>query len=699
MGGGDTGRDHGGWLDVGTPPYDRSVSEPVAASGSSVVATAPDAQVALPVARCAVDVWLPHLDRFFDYRVPAASDADARPGARVRVRFSGRSVDGFIVERVAASEAPSLAPLQRIVSPEPVITPDQVRLIRAVADHYAGTFADVMRLAVPPRHAATERATPRPWPEPRLDDAVPTVLSSTPRGAEFLAALARREAPRGFWQVPASAGPGTAPGWIDGVAEAVVATLRSGRGVVVIVPDVRDVVRVRRQLGGVIGERCIAELHASLGPSTRYRNYLAVLRGQARVVVGTRTAAFAPITDPGLIVVWDDGSDLHEEVRAPYHHVRTVAALRSTQQSTGVLFAAHARSCEVQSWLEKGWLSSISHPGVQLRHQAPPVRVSADSDIAIERDPLAARVRVPGLVFSTIRAGLRSGPVLVQVPRGGHGSGLRCDRCEEPLRCDACGGPMRQRGSSRQIDCGWCGRLEGSWHCRECGHDRWRAPVVGASRTSEELGRAFPGVRVVDSSGDRVVDEVGADPALVVCTPGAEPVADGGYAAAVILDAGLSLARLDLRAAEEALRRWIAAVALVRAGRDGGTVAVVGPAHDRAVQALVRLDPGGFAARELADRRQAGFPPAVRMAVLEGERAALRSLVAHAGMPASAQVLGPVDVPVAGGGADTLSRVMVRVPPDDGRALAPALKAAQAIRSAKKEAGAVRVRIDPAEIA
>ena len=223
--------------------------------------------------------------------------------------------------------------------------------------------------------------------------------------------------------------------------------------------------------------------------------------------------------------------------------------------------------------------------------------------------------------------------------------------------------------------------------------------MVGASRTSDELGRAFPGVRVVESSHDRVVDQVDASPALVVCTPGAEPDAAGGYAAAVILDAGLTLARPDLRAAEEALRRWLAAVSLVRPGSDGGTVAVVGPARDRAVQALVRLDPGGFAERELADRAQAGFPPAVRLATVDGELASLRSLVGHAELPASAQLLGPVELPVQAATTAALSRLMVRVPFDDGRMLAPALKAAQAIRSARKEPGAVRVRIDPAEIA
>ena len=113
----------------------------------------------LPVAKVAVDIPLSHLDRPFDYAVTAEQDTDAIPGARVRVRFAGRLRDGFILERVASGdhEGP-LAPLSKIVSSEPVLTTEIAKLIRKVADHYAGTFADVMRLAVPPRHAATELA-------------------------------------------------------------------------------------------------------------------------------------------------------------------------------------------------------------------------------------------------------------------------------------------------------------------------------------------------------------------------------------------------------------------------------------------------------------------------------------------------------------------------------------------------------------
>ncbi len=143
--------------------------------------------------------------------------------------------------------------------------------------------------------------------------------------------------------------------------------------------------------------------------------------------------------------------------------------------------------------------------------------------------------------------------------------------------------------------------------------------MLGDARTAEELGRALPGVRVLQSSsGERVLAEVRASRPVVVATPGAEPVADGGYAAVVLLDTWLLLGRADLRAAEEALRRWADAAALVRRPGDGGRVLAVGDAAEPALQALVRWDPGGLARREIDERISAHLPPSSRVATVQG---------------------------------------------------------------------------------
>ncbi len=216
-----------------------------------------------------------------------------------------------------------------------------------------------------------------------------------------------------------------------------------------------------------------------------------------------------------------------------------------------------------------------------------------------------------------------------------------------------------------------------------------RAVVVGARRTAEELGRAFPGVPIRTSGKDAVLATVDGEPALVVSTPGAEPVADGGYAAALLLDGWVLLGRADLRAGEEALRRWMNAAALVR---PRGPVIVLADGGLAPVQALIRWDPVTYAERELDERRQLGFPPAVRMASLTGSPQAIRELIEAAGLPDDAEVLGPVEV------GDGQERALVRVRRERGAVLSKLLKAAQSGRSTRKTTDVVRVRVDPLEL-
>src|SRR5262249_35547500 len=144
----------------------------------------------------------------------------------------------------------------------------------------------------------------------------------------------------------------------------------------------------------------------------------------------------------------------------------------------------------------------------------------------------------------------------------------------------------------------------------------------------------------------------------------------------------------DLRAGEETLRRWLAAAGLARSS---GTVVVVADGGLAPVQALLRFDPGWLAARELAERRELGFPPAVRLASRTGPPDAVADRAGVAHLPAGAQVLGPVP---AGQGQE---RMLVRVPRSAGRALAEALHAAVGVRSARKAPDPVRVQVDPLE--
>jgi primosomal protein N' (replication factor Y) (superfamily II helicase) len=692
----------------------------------------------LPVARIAVDVPLAHLDRPFDYLVPQRLAADAVPGCRVRVRFAGRLTGGYLLERVAVSGHPGrLAYLERVVSPEPVLSPEIAALAREVADRCAGTLADVLRLAIPPRHAGAETAgvplagaaggrppyrigdgqPPAPLPRPE-----PGPWARYPAGRAFLAALAEGRAPRAVW----SALPG--PSWPDEIATAAAAAGSAGRGTLIVVPDARDLALIDGALARVLGPGRHACLSAGLGPAERYRRWLAVARGTVRVAAGTRAAMFAPVHDLGLVVIWDDGDDLHAEPRAPYPHAREVLALRAHRAGAGALIGGFARTAEAARLIGTGWAAPITADRPTVRGCAPQVR-AAGADAELARDEAARSARMPSLALRTARAGLANGPVLVQVPRRGYVTAVACENCRSPARCVACGGPLALERDGSPARCRWCGRADPGWRCPACGDPRLRALVTGAGRTAEELGRAFPGTPVVVSGGATVAGTVPRAPALVVATPGAEPRADGGYAAAVLLDGWVLLGRPSLRAAEEALRRWLNAAALVRPGASGGAVTVIAEAALPAVQALIRWDPVTHADRELAEREALRFPPAVRMAALTGPGRAVAELLAAAILPPEAEVLGPIplDGEAAGraepamppeaevpaepngdkevfgkhepdGADDQQVRVLVRVPRSASMPLAAALQAAQGERSARKDAGAVRVQLDPAEL-
>ncbi len=655
------------------------------------------------VARVAVEVGLAHLDRVFDYAVPDAMAADVAVGCRVAVVFAGRPVGGYVLGLGRSSEhAARLRPLRRVVSSEPVLSPPIARLARSVADRYAGTLADVLRLAVPPRHARVELEPPRAvvdvQAEAPAEAPAETPADSEPGdsawhrargGPDLLGRLRRGESPRATW----TALPGD--DWPVALAALADECVRSHRGVVLCLPDGRDVASVDAALTECLGAGRHVVLSAELGPAARYRAFLAVLRGRVRVVVGTRAAAFAPVVHPGLFVVWDDGDDLLTEPRAPYPHAREVLALRAHQQGTGLVLAGHARTPEAQQLVESGWLGTVAADRDVVRASWPRVQVTGQQ---VSR-PGAGASRIPPEVFAGVRAGLAQGPVLLQVPRTGYRTRLSCQQCRLPAECSTCRGPLAQSAQDRAPACRWCGRATTDWRCCGCGGRQLRAPVVGEERTAEEVGRAFPGVPVRRSTGATPLSVVPAAPAIVVVTPGAEPVAEGRYATAVLLDAGLALARPDLRAAQESVRRWLAVAALVRSAAEGGLLVVVGDPAAPAVQALVRADPAGFAERELAQRREARLPPATRLAAVEGPRSVIESLgdaqtvadLTGDGWPEPSEVLGPVALP------DGRARLVVRAPWRAGPALARTLSTLQSTRSARK-AEPLRVEVDPAEL-
>lgn len=584
------------------------------------------------IARVLLDSPLPQLDRLFDYALPTEL-GDVPIGVRVRVplRTAGRVIDGYVVEIDTEDDADRpLSEVDSVVSHVPVLPERTYRLARRAADRAAGSASDVLRLVIPKRQVRVEKAWTADAPAPvPTDDAIASaasllamydhleeVLEGAGRAAVEAIPVQHR------WE----------PGWTTLLASTATRMLAAGRSSILIVPDHRDLDLLLASLGSLVPAEAVVRYDSRQTNPDRYRSFLRTLEDAPCIVVGNRSAVYAPVR-AGLVAVWDDGDPLLGEPLAPYINARDAALLRQEQEDSALLFVGHTRTTDVERLVAHGYLHDVR----AARRVMPRVILSTPQ----EMDAPTAQ-RMPSSAFLSARNAASEGPVLVQVSRPGFAPTLVCAECRAPARCAHCGGPLGAKHRGAVPVCAWCGRGARAWACPTCSSTKLRLASSGSERTADELGKAFPGVRVIVADSAHPVEHVADKPALVVATRGAEPLAEGGYRAVVLLDGPRMLQAPDLRIGEACLRWWSNAAALAAPGAPIHLVGVDGGI----AKALATWNQSGYARAELAERAPLHMPPATRVALVEGSAAAVGRALAgltELALPPDA-VLGPVPI-------------------------------------------------------
>ncbi|CAG7845529.1 putative primosomal protein N' [Pseudoclavibacter triregionum] len=670
------------------------------ASGLGASGLAPTEHADRAFARVALLSPLPQLDRPFEYAVPERLRVGVRPGVRVRapLRTGGRLVEGFVLATSAEPEYQGkLAELEAVLSEAPVLTPEIASLARRVADRQGGTAADVLRLAVPARSARLEAR----WCEEageRAERLAAVPAQPTPR----LPVLEDAYGEAGFARLTAAGAriALTAPAGVDehgvprahaALAELAAARVAAGEDVILAVPDFRDVELAGEALSRLLPADRIRRFDSRLKPAQRAASFLADLEGPPGVALGTRSAVYAPAPRLGAILMLDDADESYAEPLAPYAHARDVALLRQDARGCALVLASRAPSVESRRLVGLGFLEELA----PTRRTGPRILLS---DGAIDGDDRLRAARIPSMAWQAANRALDDGPVLVQVSRAGYVPALACGSCRTPAVCRSCRAPLSLAALASEPSCRICGAVHGGWRCPECGGAELRPLAVGAGRTAEELGRAFPGARVLVADGESELVQVERARTLVIATRGAEPAVPGGYGAVLLLDAERMLAREGLDVALDALRGWTNAAALAA---DDGVVVLVGGASPAAV-ALRDGRQVAYADEELAVRRQLRFPPAVRVAQVTGTSAEVDAALGALRAAGELDVLGPV--PAAEGGVVAT----IRFGYADGAAVARAAKAAVVLAATSRARGAgavsgrpgprrstLRIRLDP----
>jgi primosomal protein N' (replication factor Y) (superfamily II helicase) len=627
-----------------------------------------------PVVRvCRVVPDVPAIDRVFDYGVPASLAARVEVGTVVRVPLHGRRVRGWVVDddlAPTAVEATAVLPVQAVVSAGP---PAAVAELTAwAAWRWAGPRAVLLRTASPPNLVPVP-----PPPTTPIEDATgsrPSVMpASHPRESGGGGRVSVVEVPP-----------------LDDDVDALVALVRGrppGTSALVVIPPGRRARAIEDRLVAA-GERVVV-LRADQADAARTRAWAAARRGGC-VALGGRAVAWAPVPDLGVAVVVDDGDEGLQEERVPTWHARDVLLERTARAGADLV---------VRSPLPPLEATAVAVPDAPDRDRArvgwPLVEVVDRRDEPPGSGLVASRT--VDLLRATVDGGGRAVCVL---NRKGRARLLACTACGTTTTCERCGrsvalvdpppgladatGPVPD-GPARVLDCAACGAQRPPL-CLACGSTRLKVLRAGIAHVRDELAALVPRATVAEVDAD--TERVPHADVLV----GTEAVLHrvGRAALVVVLDLDQELLAPRYRAEEQAL--WL----LVRAGRllgardrDRRLVLQTRLPEHPVVEAVVRADPGRWRAVDRERRALLQLPPAVALAEVVAEPAAMEVLVtalrALAGAPV--EVLGPVE------GAGARPRALLRAPAHD--VLADALAAT--LPGAKGE-GRVRVEVDPLRV-
>ena len=612
------------------------------------VAAAPSGPVAgrLPVARIRVDTGVFHLDQLYDYSVPEKLSDLIVPGVRVQLPFGNRETEGIVVDRVAnPQKAGTLKAISKVLSPHSVATSATFKLIDRAAEFYCCNPWDLLRSAIPPRVASVDKEL--------------SVVDQT-----FSSAKSKKT------PVYQSFTPFSPPHEQLGLT---VAEFNRSGSVLIVAPDERDVDKLIEYLSGRFDN--VLKLSSSSTREERYRNFLLSMQLEFSVVVGTRSAIFAPVRNLASIIIYKESSPDHYELRSPGWNSSIIAKMRAESEGIALVLTGFTPSVRAAS--------EIDQRTIKFNNQRTQVNVQAftPSDGTL----------LPGRIFSEIKKALKKGPVLFIAPRKGYGNALLCSHCRNVALCK-CGGRLSVASKGLAPTCVHCGKAFPSWRCSYCDRDKQYLAGRGIDRAAEEISRAFPGFPVVISAGDVIKESVVSKPALVLSTPGAQPQVNGGYAAVVVLDAIRFFSHTDINGQERARELLFETASMVSI--EGQVLLVLDDSHP-IVAAIARWNIAPLLKRELADRVELMLPPSVTSAVLVTDQSAAPAIVSglkkaleDSRLPSSTRIYGATLLPKG------QAKIVLHVSHEQSSDLAKILHELQRKRSISKK-DLFTLRIDP----
>jgi primosomal protein N' (replication factor Y) len=571
------------------------------------------------------------LAREFTYEVPD----EVGPGAVVEVRFGNARRRGVVTEvGVPPPTGIETAPVERVVEELP---PALVELALWLAEYYGSTPGRALALVAP-----VQRRPRGQRPQPAERDALPGEAEPATLSASQQVALGRI---LGALDDGRSANlllyGATGSGKTEVYLQACAAALERGRGAIVLVPEIALTPQALGRFRTRFGER-VAVLHSALTDAERRDERARIARGEAPIVVGARSAVFAPVARLGVICVDEEHDASYKQESDPRYDARTVAAKRAALENAVAVFGSATPRPESWGRLERLEL------GGRLSGPLPPVRV-----VDLRREagyPLSAPLLAE---LGAIADG--GGKAILLLNRRGIAPALHCRACGTTLRCLNCDVALVLHGD-RHLRCHHCGHAEPEPEtCPVCSSTELARLGAGTQRLERELEAKLPELERIRLDADAAERQGAMAVALTrfaaadrVVLLGTQMVAKGhhfpGVALAAVVDADTGLGLPDFRAEERTFQLLTQLAG--RSGRDapGRVLVQTFQPDSRAIELAARHDVARFLASELERRRELGYPPfrhLVRIVVAGPEPAAPLQALAELKAGLTGDLLGP----------------------------------------------------------
>ena len=550
---------------------------------------------------CLATVWvdnsLPHLDHTFSYLVPGNLDEQVKVGSLVLVPFNGQELSALVIARSSAEGVSNLKSISSHPAPLPLVSQEIISLIGAVAKRYAAHPYDIIRSAVPPRVAAVDKE----FEEAEL------MSPSAARGVKT------------YLQLPPARNRSLL------IAQKIAASADEG-GVLAIFPDSSELEAVKTQLISLGISPNV--LDSELSKSERYRSFMQIKSKASTIVLGTRSAIFAPVANLRNLLIYNEGSQHYYEQRSPGWNAREVALMRSTIERFNLTFIGFAPSLEVALLIERG--------DIELK------RVKAK--VVVHSISASFGELLPSRAIPIVRKALLKSAVLMVVPLKGYAQAIRCSHCKSVSRC-LCGGAHEKRSLASPIVCNHCNEVSNNWKCAWCSNPTPALLSRGIERHLHDVASLFPNTPVRFSTSDHPITT--ANPGeIVLATPGMAPECAGGYQLVVILEGNRFLSQPDLRAEERVRELYFSTASLIT---PSGEFMCVQDSGHSITSALASWSFTPLISAELEQRKSLSLPPYMRSVVLGSSKdevsrlkSALLKAQEESRIPRESKVLGPI---------------------------------------------------------